>query len=392
MTTLDRPRSGRENSVAPAIRGARAHECLPAMQDLHPHEPELSDEQYQAHILQGVSRTFALTIPQLPPPLCRVVSNAYLLCRIADTIEDEPALDAERKRYFSGLCIEVVEGKAAAERFAAELAPLLSESTLPAERELIRNTPRVLRVTHGFSAAQRDILARAVAIMTRGMSVFQSSKDVDGLKDMPELDSYCYYVAGVVGEMLTELFCDYSSEIERRREAMMKLAVSFGQGLQMTNILKDIWEDRLRGACWLPREVFDGSRFDLKELSGGRADPRFGDALEKLIGVAHGHLRNALSYTLLIPSHETGIRRFCLWALGMAVLTLRKINRNRAFTSGNEVKISRRAVKATIIASNLAVRSDVSLRALFALAGAGLPQACMPPDPPSRRYQPYSFN
>jgi len=51
-----------------------------------------ADETYQEKILQDVSRTFALTIPQLPPALRRVVSNAYLLCRIADTIEDDNAL------------------------------------------------------------------------------------------------------------------------------------------------------------------------------------------------------------------------------------------------------------------------------------------------------------
>ena len=49
----------------------------------------LEDAAYQDEILQYVSRTFALTIPQLPESLCKVVSNAYLLCRIADTIEDE---------------------------------------------------------------------------------------------------------------------------------------------------------------------------------------------------------------------------------------------------------------------------------------------------------------
>ncbi len=51
--------------------------------------------------------------------------------------------------------------------------------------------------------------------------------------------------------------------------------------------------------------------------------------------MAHAHLRNALSYTLLIPAHETGIRRFCLWAIGLAVLTLRKIAANPGFTSGS---------------------------------------------------------
>ena len=41
--------------------------------------------EYQARILTGVSRTFALTIPSLPPALRVPVTNAYLLCRIADT-------------------------------------------------------------------------------------------------------------------------------------------------------------------------------------------------------------------------------------------------------------------------------------------------------------------
>ncbi|MFQ5938314.1 MAG: phytoene/squalene synthase family protein, partial [Acidiferrobacterales bacterium] len=314
---------------------------------------KLSDEQYQDAILQGVSRTFALTIPQLPLPLCRVVGNAYLLCRIADTIEDEPALTADQKRYFSELFIKVVKGESPSERFATELFPLLTESTLATERDLIKNTPCVIRMTHSFSQNQRVILSRAVAIMAQGMSVFQANKDLKGLEDLPQLDRYCYYVAGVVGEMLTELFCDYSPEVEKKRKQMMKLAVSFGQGLQMTNILKDIWEDRMRGACWLPRDVFKQSRFDLKDLSQEHYEQSFGDGLEKLIGIARMHLRNALSYTLLIPKKERGIRRFCLWALGMAVLTLRKIHHNHAFTSGDEVKISRRSVKATILATNL---------------------------------------
>ena len=58
------------------------------------------DLQYQIRILPGVSRTFAITIPVLPDSLAVVVSNAYLLCRIADTIEDDSALDQEQKSKF----------------------------------------------------------------------------------------------------------------------------------------------------------------------------------------------------------------------------------------------------------------------------------------------------
>ncbi|HEY5567564.1 MAG TPA: squalene/phytoene synthase family protein, partial [Gammaproteobacteria bacterium] len=50
------------------------------------------DLEYQASILPGVSRTFALTIPVLPDRLAEVVTNAYLLCRLADTIEDDVGL------------------------------------------------------------------------------------------------------------------------------------------------------------------------------------------------------------------------------------------------------------------------------------------------------------
>ena len=53
-----------------------------------------ADAGLQDALLPGVSRTFALTIPQLPEPLRVPVTNAYLLCRLADTIEDEPALSS----------------------------------------------------------------------------------------------------------------------------------------------------------------------------------------------------------------------------------------------------------------------------------------------------------
>lgn len=333
------------------------------------------DEQYQEHILQGVSRTFALTIPQLPPALRRVISNAYLLCRIADTIEDDNALSSEQTRKFSDMFIEVVAGNIAAEKFAGELFILLSEHTIPAEHDLIKNTPAVIRITHSFNSNQRKALERCVHIMAKGMADYQDAESLEGLKDLPAMDEYCYYVAGVVGEMLTELFCDYSEKINRNKATLMKLAVSFGQGLQMTNILKDIWEDRKRGACWLPQDIFLNEGLHLKDLQPGQTDTRFQKGLAVLMGVAKGHLRDALTYTCMIPPQETGIRRFCLWALGMAVLTLNKLNEHRDFTAGTQVKITRRSVKATIMATNLMASHNRALHMLFALTARNLPEA-----------------
>jgi 4,4'-diapophytoene synthase len=173
--------------------------------------------------------------------------------------------------------------------------------------------------------------------------------------------------------MLTELFCGYSPAINRHRAELHELDVSFAQGLQMTNILKDVWEDRARGACWLPQEVFSRHGIELGSLA--QADGRFDAAMRELVGIAHEHLRNALSYTLLIPGKETGLRRFCLWAIGLAVLTLRKIAATPGFTSGKQVKVPRSAVAVTRITTNISVRNNWMLKRLFDLAARGVPLA-----------------
>lgn len=345
--------------------------------------PTAEDERFQIDILQGVSRTFALTIPVLPPALCRAVGNAYLLCRIADTIEDDAGLDLAAKQRYSDWFLGTVLGEREAVAFAAELAPRLAPHATAAERELIANTPRVIRITRDLAPDQIAALARCVRVMSDGMVHYQGQETLDGLPDQRAMDRYCYYVAGVVGEMLTALFCHHCPELEPQRERLMKLGISFGQGLQMTNILKDIWEDRARGACWLPRSAFEARGIRLSTLTAGDGGEAFAEGLRGLVGIAHGHLRNALDYTLAIPARERGLRKFCLWALGMAVLTLRRIDARPHFRSGQEVKISRRSVKLTLASTTLAAGSDAALRGLFALASTGLPQDRVTPTGPT---------
>ncbi len=336
---------------------------------------DISDEGYQEEILPHVSRTFALTIPQLPAALRGAVTSAYLLCRIADTIEDEPALSPEDTHVYLERFAAVVAGREAAAPLAREVAARLSERTLPAERDLVANMDRVIRMTSSLRAEQREAIRRCIDLMSYGMHRFQTTASLGGLSRSSDLDSYCYYVAGVVGEMLTELFCSHSAAVAERHAALRELATSFAQGLQMTNILKDMWEDRSRGACWLPQDVFARHGVDLARLQPAPFDARFGAALEELVGIAHAHLRNAMAFTLLIPRQEPGIRRFCLWAVGLAVLTLRRIERNLGFMSGTQVKVSHAAVALTRLLTSLAVRHDRVLMRLFDWAAGDLPLA-----------------
>ncbi len=334
-----------------------------------------SDEAYQEQILPHVSRTFALTIPQLPEDLRSAVTSAYLLCRIADTIEDEPALCAADTYVYLERFAAVVAGREPAELLAHAVAARLTDCTLEAERDLVRNMDRVVRRVARMDAGPREAIGRCIDRMCYGMHHFQRTASLGGLKRSSDLDSYCYYVAGVVGEMLTELFCSHSSATAERHAGLAELATSFAQGLQMTNILKDVWEDRSRGACWLPQDVFARHGVDLATLKPVPHDAGFGAGLTELIGVAHAHLRNAIAFTLLIPSREPGIRRFCLWSIGLAVLTLRRIPAHPDFTAGAQVKVSHAAVALTRTLTTLAVRHDRILLRLFDWAAGDLPLA-----------------
>ncbi|MCY3757902.1 MAG: phytoene/squalene synthase family protein [Acidobacteria bacterium] len=341
----------------------------------HLDSSDSDDLAFQAEMLKGVARTFALTIAQLPRNLHEAVGNAYLLCRIADTIEDEPALSLERKQAFSERFIEIVAGRDDPASFAGELGPLLSSSTGSAAGRLVANTPRVIGLTRRLNLAQRKALHRCVGIMSRGMVEFQRSASTEGLRDVAQLNRYCYHVAGVVGETLTALFCDHSEEIDKRREDLLPLSVSFGQGLQMINILKDLWEDRSRGVCWLPRDVFRRAGIDLRSLSPGMADPGFAEGLLELVAMTRDHLANGLRFIGNLPTRETGIRRSCLWPLAFAVLTLRRISRKPTFSSGREVTVSRRGIWAAALLTSVLARSNLALNLLFKLFTWGLPKS-----------------
>lgn len=332
-----------------------------------------TDDQFQRRMLAGVSRTFALTIPELPTSLFPVVANAYLLCRIADTIEDDSALNPELTRRFSEQFIQVVDGEGDAREFASELVPLLSGDSSELEHELIGETPRVIGITHGFNTEQRAALLDCVTTMSRGMAEFSATASRRGLSDQAQMDRYCYVVAGVVGECLTRLFSVYSDRIALHHDQLMHLSVSFGQGLQMTNILKDVWSDHERGVCWLPRDAFTGNGCELERLPESGCGAGFRQGLQRMLSLARMHLQDALDYVKLLPRSERGLRNFCLWAIGMAVLTLKRIHANPDYRSAEAVKISRREVYATVWGSRLIASSNALLQLSFDRLCAELP-------------------
>jgi farnesyl-diphosphate farnesyltransferase len=90
---------------------------------------------------------------------------------------------------------------------------------------------------------------------------------VRALPDLPTLDLYTYYVAGVVGEFWTKLHIAHLPALRHcNSDALCRLGINFGKGLQLTNILKDLAKDFHHGRCYLPQEQLARLHVHVNEL------------------------------------------------------------------------------------------------------------------------------
>lgn len=319
----------------------------------------LSLDEQSVH-LANVSRTFALTIPLLPLPLRDWVGNAYLLCRIADTIEDDPELRIDDKIQLLSIFVKSLQEKNLIDESAKIIYESLKNSANEKELLLIKDIPLVVRRFYSYTSEVQNILKHGVEIMCKGMSQITRWNNISTLDDV---DHYCYSVAGVVGELLLYLFAEYSTKIKEKIDILRPLSVAFGEGLQLTNILKDIWDDAERGIKWLPIDM--------------SSEKTIVESKRYFISVAYGHIQQACEFIYLIPRRETGIREFCLLANAMAVLTLKNIYERPLFKDKTEIKISRSDVKKVVAQTRFLVYCNFGLKMLFAHYAGSKMQPCL---------------
>jgi len=326
---------------------------------------------YCSDMLPKVSRTFALCIRLLPRDLEPPVLIAYLLCRIADTIEDAADLTGSEKAslltHFSS-CLDD-EG--------LDVGPLLSRFENPRtdEEELASQADVVLAEFRRLPSFQRSAIQPWVQEMCSGMAGFaEDHQEGDAesprvLATVNDLERYCYFVAGTVGHLLTDLFASVRLAVTPRHYAQLKpLATSFGLGLQLTNIIKDVADDRRRGWSFVPQELCDEAGVrpgDLHDPDRGRQAHQ---AMQALIQKAREHLKDALEYCTRLPHSEYRVRLFCLTSLYFAARTLRLAGHDaRLLDPTHKVKITRGEVYRTVATTAVIASSNTLVRAYFKL-------------------------
>jgi len=217
-------------------------------------------------LLQTTSRTFALSIPLLHAPLDHDITLAYLIFRIADTMEDADHLSRDERclalQEFHDLlheCLLQSDSKTT-ERIDQWAQRFQNVSDNAHYNRLVAETARVFRLVSERRAPAKLAIQKHAARSVLGMKETLRRADAAGnltLCSVDDLRQYCYYVAGIVGEMITELFLsDHDQPITTPHEHQLQnTAAAFGEALQLVNILKDSGDDAICGRAYLPPNV-----------------------------------------------------------------------------------------------------------------------------------------
>lgn len=188
-------------------------------------------------VLRLTSRTFYLSIVQLPPRIREAVMSAYLSLRAIDEIEDHERLDKFTKTTLLRHVSRELQGETSSHSRSALL--LAHRDELP---EVTNRLNEWLRLAPE-SIAQR--IREATASMARRMA-YWVSRDWQ-VRTKRDLDYYTFCVAGAVGVLLSDLWVWYDGTPSRVGDA-----VGYGRGLQAVNILRNRAEDLARGVDFFP--------------------------------------------------------------------------------------------------------------------------------------------
>lgn len=243
-------------------------------------------------LLSRTSRTFALAIPLLPEPTRTALAVAYLLFRVADTLEDAAQWSRdERVAALRELIPILRNGDTLRARLASSQWLAKRVTNDEGYRDLLRAFPDLLAGLSTFQPARAAILRQHVARTTEGMAqTLLLEADAAGqvrLTSLSALRSYCYVVAGIVGELVTALFVFDAPGLAAVKPTLVSNERAFGEALQLVNILKDERADAGDGRVYLPpdasrKEVIALARADLSQarayvqaLTDGGAPPGF---------------------------------------------------------------------------------------------------------------------
>lgn len=209
------------------------------------------------HHLDKISRGFSHCIAILKSPYREWVALAYLMCRLIDTIEDADWESQEiQHNMFHATEHRLLHAPLSFNEWDRQMPNNLTIH----EKALIEDIDGIFTLYNELPLDIRTIFQETLLHMLRGMQYFTTHYTVNKrfkIRTLYELNQYCFYAAGVVGELLTKLY-SYDSDISIISDEQLLNAFHYGFFLQKVNILKDIRVDKAAN------KIFISSIDDLK--------------------------------------------------------------------------------------------------------------------------------
>lgn len=323
-------------------------------------------------LLKQVSRSFYLTLAVLPASLRGPLGLAYLLARAADTITDTRLISPEDRLHYLDVFREEIDLRAASRLHELSHA-LTGPQRVPADRELLTRLPECFAAFRSLSEDDRQRIRNLLVTLTHGMQTdlrrFPGEGDgrVVALESTADLDQYTYYAAGCVGEFWTETTMAHCPVLrDWDPAAMRRRGMRFGQGLQMTNVLRDLAHDLRIGRCYLPRQDLARVFLAPEELLDPAALERLRPLLQEFVALTLNHYAEGWAYILAIPASEIRLRLACTWPHFIGLRTLERLQGSRDLLDPRvTVKIPRPAVYAILLRSVATVWSDAGLNQYY---------------------------
>lgn len=250
-------------------------------------------------VLKQTSRTFNIPINLLKPTLKKTVASAYLCMRAIDEIEDHEQLSSDTKQQLLRETAKLLKTEFDEEAYVKLVKPY--ESVLP--EVTLRLGDWIEVCPEGIT----DKVTESTAIMAEGMAKWTEKDWIIHTKE--DLDDYTYYVAGLVGVMLSDIWEWYDGTKTDR-----ELAIGYGRGLQAVNMIRNQKEDAERGVQFIPD----------------------GWTREDMFTYAKRNLKQADEYIKVIKTRN--ILLFCRIPLALAKKTLKAMENGQEKMSRNEVE------------------------------------------------------
>ncbi|WP_309732295.1 squalene/phytoene synthase family protein [Chamaesiphon sp. OTE_75_metabat_556] len=304
-------------------------------------------EDYLEEFLHKVSRSFALIIPCLEKPLDLMIATSYLLCRVADNIEDcWQSLDWKQARF--GEFYQLLEQPSFAAKILTAWENENWSGLSPDEISLVSVEQGLMlwQIYGHLPDEATSIVCHWVLQLSQGMEQMLnpenlmtiSRNNVKLLNTKLDYDRYCYFVAGTVGHLGTELAIEHYQFEAQTAEVLVAYSEHCGRALQKTNIIKDFGKDLNRGVCFIPDEWIQEAIGSPLALAGAPQIWQYkimSDVMADLVGAVH--------YIVNTPCRAIGLRQFSIRALLTAYQTLLVASQQHKllFTPAHNVKISR---------------------------------------------------